>query len=108
MLESRINFVLSIITILMVIDHCIYMISLQLFAPQSWHLLLNFDITPPAGKNVCFGGVKPKKLCKFFLWLYHVHKKYILQKNWSKTAIPALSSGPSNLPEPIYGVATTN
>ena len=49
MLESRINFVLSIITILMVIDHCIYiktMIALQFplcssiltFAPQFRHL----------------------------------------------------------------------
>ena len=50
MLESRINFVLSIITILMVIDHCIYiktMIALQFplcssiltFAPQFRHLV---------------------------------------------------------------------
>ena len=64
---------------------------------------LSSDITPPAGENVAFGGVKPKKICPIFLWLYHVHKKYILQINWSKTAIPALSSGPSNLPEPIWG-----
>ena len=31
------------------------------------------------------------------------YKKYILQKNWVKTVIPAFSSGQSNLPPSIWG-----
>ena len=42
-------------------------------------------------------------LPKFFLRLRDTHKKYILQKNWVKTAIPALSSGQNNLQVPIWG-----
>ena len=40
---------------------------------------------------------------KFFFWLRDTYKKYILQKNWVKTAIPALSSGQNNLQVPIWG-----
>ena len=62
------------------------------------------DIGPPAGKKRFFwrGKIK-KKSPKFFLRLRDTYKKYILQKNWSKTAIPALSSGPSNLQQSIWG-----
>ena len=31
------------------------------------------------------------------------YKKYILQKNWVKTVIPAFSSGQNNLPPSIWG-----
>ena len=49
------------------------------------------------------GGKTKKKLPKFLFWLRDTYKKYILQKNWVKTAIPALSSGQSNLHTPIWG-----
>ena len=39
------------------------------------------------------GGKTQKKAAKFFLQLWDGYKKYILQKKWIKTAIPALSSG---------------
>ena len=48
-------------------------------------------------------GKRKKMLPKFFLRLRDTYKKYILQKNWPKTAIPALSSGPSNLHQSIWG-----
>ena len=58
----------------------------------------------PPPKEVAFsGGKTKKKLSKFFLWLRDTYKKYILQKNWVKTAIPALSSGQNNLQTPIWG-----
>ena len=58
----------------------------------------------PPPKEVAFSGGKTKqKLSKFFLWLRDTYKKYILQKNWVKTAIPALSSGQNNLQTPIWG-----
>jgi hypothetical protein len=58
----------------------------------------------PHPKEVAFSGGKTKqKLSKFFLWLRDTYKKYILQKNWVKTAIPALSSGQNNLQTPIWG-----
>ena len=39
-----------------------------------------------------WGGKTQKKAAKFFLQLRDGYKKYILQKKWIKTAIPALSS----------------
>ena len=57
----------------------------------------------PLQKTAVSGGKTKKKLPKFFLRLRDTYKKYILQKNWSKTAIPALSSGPSNLQQSIWG-----
>ena len=48
-------------------------------------------------------GKRKKMLPKFFLRLRDTYKKYILQKNWVKTAIPALSSGQNNLQTPIWG-----
>ena len=49
------------------------------------------------------GGKNPKKVLPIFLRPPHIYKKYFLQKNWVKTAIPALSSGQSNLHPPIWG-----
>ena len=54
-------------------------------------------------KRLFWGGKTQKKLAKFFLRLLDAYKKYILQKNWVKTAIPALSSGQNNLQTPIWG-----
>ena len=54
-------------------------------------------------KRLFWGGKTQKKLAKFFLRLLDAYKKYILQKNWVKTAIPALSSGQSNLQTLIGG-----
>ena len=84
---------------LMAIDHCLWFCYNFLSAPQSWHLLLNSDITPPAGKSVSFGGVKPKKICKKNCGsIMSTKNKFCI-----KTAISALSSGPSNLQKPIWG-----
>ena len=58
---------------------------------------------PPTEKTALSGGKTKKKLPKFFLRLRDTCKKYILQKNWVKTAIPALSSGRNNLQTPIWG-----
>ena len=46
---------------------------------------------------------RQKKSAKFFLRLPDTYKKYILQKKWSKTVIPALSSGQHNLQTLIGG-----
>ena len=58
---------------------------------------------PLPKKTAVSGGKTKKKLPTFFLRLWDTYKKYILQKNWSKTAIPALSSGSSNLQQSIWG-----
>ena len=58
---------------------------------------------PQQKKEAVSGGKTPKKLSKKILQLRDAYKKYILQKNWVKTAIPALSSGQSNLQTPIWG-----
>ena len=58
---------------------------------------------PPTKKTALSGGKTKKRLPKFFLRLRDTYKKYILQKNWVKTAIPALSSGQNNLQTPIWG-----
>ena len=71
--------------------------SILTFAPQFWHY------TPSWKKRLLWRGKTQKRLPKFFLRLRDTYKKYILQKNWSKTAIPALSSGPSNLQQSIWG-----
>ena len=66
-------------------------------APNSWK-------SDPLQKKTAFsGGKTKKKLPKFFFWLRDTYKKYILQKNWVKTAIQALSSGQNNLQVPIWG-----
>ena len=61
------------------------------------------EIWTRSEKRAVSGGKTKKKLPKFFLRLQDTYKKYILQKNWVKTAIPALSSGQSNLHTPIWG-----
>ena len=82
-----------------------YWISLQFpifssfltFAPQFWHW------TPRWKKRCFWGGKTPQKTANIFLRLLDTYKKYILQKNWSKTVIPALSSGQHNLHPAIWG-----
>ena len=58
---------------------------------------------PLPKKTAVSGGKTKKKLPTFFLRLWDTYKKYILQKNWVKTAIPALSSGQTNLHPPNMG-----
>ena len=43
------------------------------------------------------------KLLLGVYWLRHMYKKYILEKKWSKTTIPALSSGQTENDTPIWG-----
>ena len=62
------------------------------------------DILAPFGKKrLVWGGKTKKKSAKFFLRLHDTHKMYILQKNWTKTVNPALSSGLNFFPPPIWG-----
>jgi len=49
------------------------------------------------------GEKKLKKVAKFFLHPHDTYKKYILQKNWTKTVNPALSSDVNILPPAIWG-----
>ena len=75
---------------------------------ECWHRIPGngtefLEIWPPPKKTAFSGGKTKKKLPKFFFWLRDTYKKYILQKNWVKTAIPALSSGQNNLQVPIWG-----
>ena len=71
------------------------------FLCQRNHLPGNMDQLRK--KTAVSGGKTKKKLPNFFLRLWDTYKKYILQKNWVKTAIPALSSGQNNLQVPIWG-----
>ena len=60
-------------------------------------------LDPGVRKKAPFQGVKmAKKGCHSLFRPVHMYKKYILKKNWVKTAIPALSSGRNNLPPPIW------
>ena len=62
------------------------------------------SLTQGFGKKAPFQRVKmAKKGCHSLFRPVHMYKKYILKKNWVKTAIPALSSGRNNLPPPIWG-----
>ena len=74
---------------------------------QNWGAPLisgNLASQPPRPKKMPFwGGKTPKKSTNFFWRLLDTYKKYILQKNWSRTAIPALSSGQHNLQTLIGG-----
>ena len=49
------------------------------------------------------GGQSKKKLTKFFEAARHIHKKYRMQKIWSKSVISALWSAESNLQRHIEG-----
>ena len=60
-----------------------------------------FLVLPP--ETALSEGKTEKNLSNFFWRLANTYKKYILQKNWVKTVIPALSSGRSNLQRPIWG-----
>ena len=67
-------------------------------------ILTNREVRNPLRKKtVLSGGKTEKNLSQFFLRLANTYKKYILQKKWVKTVIPALSSGRSNLQRPIWG-----
>ena len=48
-------------------------------------------------------GGKPQKVAPIFLRTHDKFKKYILQKNWTETVNPALSSGQHNLHPAIWG-----
>ena len=50
-----------------------------------------------------WGAKTPQNSVKFFGGLCHMYRKYILEKNWSKTTIPALSSGQTENDTPIWG-----
>ena len=50
-----------------------------------------------------FGGKTHRKWAKFFWRFPDTYKKYILQKNWTETVNPALSSGRHNLHPAIWG-----
>ena len=75
-----------------------------LFSPR---MIRNFCKTQdePRGweKNGFWRGKTHRISPKKFLRPRDTYKKYILQKNWVKTAIPALSSRQSNLHTPIWG-----
>ena len=53
--------------------------------------------------NNLFEGVRVKKLTNFFEAARHIHKKYQMQKKWSKSVIPAIGSAKSNLQRHIEG-----
>ena len=79
-----------------------------LSAPQFWHLHLNSDITPPAGKNISFGEVKLKKGCPNFFCGFGIH----IKNTFCKKIVPKRPFQPSAVVRAIYsnlyGVATTN
>ena len=67
-------------------------------------ILTSREVRDPLRKKTALSrGKTEKNLSQFFLRLANTYKKYILQKNWVKTVIPALSSGRSNLQRPIWG-----
>ena len=62
------------------------------------------DILAPFGKKrLVWGGKTQKKSAKIFLRLLDTHKMYILQKIWTRTVNPALSSDLNYFPPPIWG-----
>ena len=58
---------------------------------------------PLWGKTAIWGGKTKKNWTKFFLRLHDTHTKYILQKNWTKSVNPALSSDSNILHPAIRG-----
>ena len=59
---------------------------------------------PRGWEKNCFWRGKTHRISpQKFLRPRDTYKKYILQKNWVKTVIPAFSSGQSNLPPSIWG-----
>ena len=92
---------------LIVINHLIRNTqSFAIFAalPRIFHNFSETPAGPRGGEKNCFrGGKTHKNTAKIFLRLRDIYKKYILQKNWVKTVIPAFSSGQSNLPPSYMG-----
>ena len=103
----------SFITIIMLTHHNWWSSHYKCYAAlcQNWgcsagttSILTNREVRDPLRKKTALSGGKiEKNLSQFFWRLVNTYKKYILQKNWVKTAIPALSSGRSNLQRPIWG-----
>ena len=103
----------SFITIIMLTHHNWWSTHYECYAAlcQNWgwsagttSILTNREVRDPLRKKTALSGGKTEKnLSQFFLRLANTYKKYILQKNWVKTVIPALSSGRSNLQRPIWG-----
>ena len=52
---------------------------------------------PSPKKRSILGAKTPRKCTKFFSWLPNIYKIYILQKKWSNSTNPFLSSDPNNL-----------
>ena len=52
---------------------------------------------PSPKKRSILGAKTPRKCTKFFSRLPNIYKIYILQKKWSKSTNPVLSSDPNNL-----------
>ena len=103
----------SFITIIMLTHHNWWSTHYECYAAlcQKWGcsagstaILTNREVRDPLRKKTALSGGKTEKnLSQFFLRLANTYKKYILQKNWVKAVIPALSSGRSNLQRPIWG-----
>ena len=103
----------SFITIIMLTHHNWWSTHYECYAAlcQKWgcsagttSILTNREVRDPLRKKTALSeGKTEKNLSKFFWRLANTYKKYILQKNWVKTVIPALSSGRSNLQRPIWG-----
>ena len=103
----------SFIIIMMLTHHDWWSAHYECFAAlcQKWgcsasttSILTNREVRDPLRKKTALSeGKTEKNLSQFFLRLANTYKKYILQKNWVKTVIPALSSGRSNLQRPIWG-----
>ena len=67
-------------------------------------IFAKLELDPGVEKKNCFWRGKTHRISpKKFLRPRDTYKKYILQKNWVKTVIPAFSSGQSNLPPSIWG-----
>ena len=83
-----------------IIQHLTKIVDQLPHHPQFWK---NSSRTQGLGGKVFLGGKKTQKPANFFLRLPDTCKKYILQKNWVKTALPGLGSGRNNLQTAIWG-----
>ena len=103
----------SFITIIMLTHHNWWSTHYECYAAlcQKWGcsagstaILTNREVRDPLRKKTALSEGKTEKNLSIFFWrLANTYEKYILQKNWVKTVIPALSSGRSNLQRPIWG-----
>ena len=103
----------SFITIIMLTHHNWWSTHYECYAAlcQNWgwsagttSILTNREVRDPLRKTTALSGGKTEKnLSQFFLRLANTYKKYILQKNWVKRALPGLGSGRNNLQTAIWG-----